>query len=828
MIHRNKLLSLLIAACLIIGMLPAAVSAQGKTPVVDKNGTDGYAGNAILAENLDFAIDSDEKLAVIQPLGTNNNQAAGSPGKTAENAAENPEQPRCGNLHLPQHDFSEAELPSQRKSKTAANTYNVGDVKTIYSDYYDGKEADFQIEVAAVGDTCTIWRSVEHREQLTTQQAELYAKTLDEDIHDTMEKAFGTWSNADVDGDGKTAFVFYPMSFAGFFYGADLFTKDEAEWATGNVMDMLHMSTAANDTSVVLSTLVHELQHLINFAQTGGYCDSWLNETFSQSAIAVTGLSSSETVYEVPIPVDFANENGYSAPFIYKDWYVPSSEEMTSPPYGSWYLFGRYLAHQTEGMNGGGNAIYQSILSQLTASEIASEHYLDLGDLEDALEEIGYISGENGKASDIEEVITNYNIALYLREPSGIYSLSNNSESPSNVDGVQVDKIFQTSAALKEIPGGGAATLVINENMGSAKPENPGADIRFAGIETEFMNGAYAENADATMIWGDKISLISMDGPDSEIKYTTDGSKPFAGGQVYTEPIVVTEPMTLSFCTVSKDGDYSPTETVIVEEIITASVKASHSSGPVEKDTEITLSTNMNDTVIRYTTDGSAPSKDNGTVYKDAIKIETTTTVKAVAYSSTNEDILLSDIKIFVYEVEDGKGDRYEKNDTKDIATALSFPGEVNATIHNTKDSDWYSFTLDNGATLSLTLTPPAKSSLGLYLYDENGDWLAGSAWDNKSQNIRYEAKSGKYYLKVESTDKSFSAKNAYTLSLKKEMDASALEELDFSEMNMLTALSDKSESGSRYAYGLEGQRGRSLPYVQGLFCQLGRTCKGK
>lgn len=65
MMRRNRLLSLLLAACLIIGMMPAAVLALGKTPVVDKDGTDGYAGNAILAENLDFTIDSDEKLAVM-------------------------------------------------------------------------------------------------------------------------------------------------------------------------------------------------------------------------------------------------------------------------------------------------------------------------------------------------------------------------------------------------------------------------------------------------------------------------------------------------------------------------------------------------------------------------------------------------------------------------------------------------------------------------------------------------------------------------------------------------------------------------------------------
>ena len=249
------------------------VSAQEKTSFIDKDGTDGYSGNSLFAENLDFTISSNDELSKTQPLGINQDQAAGSPATPAKNTAN---EGRCGMMSLTHTDFPELQPSPQKRSKTDSS-YNIGDTKTIYSDYYNGRPASFQIEVAAVGDTCTIWRSVEYRNFLTNDQAKSYADDIDKKINNSMKAAFGDWSLADVDGDGKTAFVFYPMDFAGFFYAADLFTQEEYEYATGNVMDMLHMGTAQTDSTITLSTLAHELQHLVNFAQTGGFCDSWLN-----------------------------------------------------------------------------------------------------------------------------------------------------------------------------------------------------------------------------------------------------------------------------------------------------------------------------------------------------------------------------------------------------------------------------------------------------------------------------------------------------------------------------------------------------------------------
>lgn len=45
------------------------VSAQEKTSSIDKDGTDGYSGNSLFAENLDFTISSNDELSKTQPLG---------------------------------------------------------------------------------------------------------------------------------------------------------------------------------------------------------------------------------------------------------------------------------------------------------------------------------------------------------------------------------------------------------------------------------------------------------------------------------------------------------------------------------------------------------------------------------------------------------------------------------------------------------------------------------------------------------------------------------------------------------------------------------------
>ncbi|MCU6761522.1 Neutral metalloprotease precursor [uncultured Roseburia sp.] len=786
--RRKRVGKSLLAVILAASMISVPVFA-GQKSEVDKQGPD-YSGNIIMAENLDDTIDSQEKLEQTEQTGISFGEAKAF--KEKEDEQNGTAGGRCG---VPDLKNIKGKAPLSDKGRSAKNqvsrTYQVGDKKEIYSDYNASGAGWFEVEVAAVGDTCTIWRDAAHPEVLTDEQAKAYADTIDEKIHDPLEKAFGDWSGMDVDGDGKTAFVFYEMPYAGFFYSADLYTKEETEFATGNVMDMLHMA-GNNPMEVTMSTLAHELQHLINFSQTFGYGDSWMNEMFSQCAIEIAGFASTENVYEVGAFTAKAREYGYTYPFIYEDWYVPDGEE-SGVPYGSWYLFGRYLAYQTKDLAGGGDEIYKTILN------VNGTGYRE--DLEAALEQIGYL-GEGKEVQNFEELVTNYNAALYLRDESGLYSLSGNKENPSNVDGVEVDAIEALEYPMEAIPGGGAASFCINRSKEAVTPVDFGSHMQFAGISSDRLEGVYTDTDSGILLYNDTVSLKTSD-QNAEIYYTIDGSDPSKDGIKYREPIAVTGSLVLKACTMGKDGSCSEISTWEYR-AKTGAVKTDIPAGAVEPGIRVSLSCEWPEAEIHYTTDGSDPLGEHGTVYKDPIVIVEPTTIKAIAVIPGAEDVIPGSIRTFVYETGTGKGDRYEPNNSLEEAASVSFPGKYEGTIHYPEDEDVYAFTLENSAELNLTLAVPKDLSYTLSLYNEQGDEIGNSVLENKDQNLTISVNSGKYFVKIAGKDGSFSETKTYQLTMTKEMEPDAVSKLDYSEMNMLTAMGDKNlETGSGYAWDL-------------------------
>ena len=800
---KNKRKRQCIAVTLLLALLlqtPVLAQQQKQSIIVDEEGPD-YKGNIMMAENL-MEIGSQEDLDMKQKTGI---PATTRSYRQSINNEEFLKGERCLTPYLNQADF-----PKLDKHKVLRNVlpteHTIGEKKEFYSLFYNGDEpGTFKAEVAAVGETCTIWRDEAYRDLLSDEKAQSYAKFIDE-IHNKLEESFGEWDNADVDEDGKTAFVFYPMEgLAGYFYAGDLFTKDEAgEAATNNVMDMLHMNivNGEDDDEIMKSTLVHELQHLINFAQinyaqTLGNSDSWLNESFSQSAIAIVGLANSETVYEVPTMMRWINNvSGYTHPFIFKDYFVPEGE-TGSIPYGSWYLFGRYLAHQTQGLNGGGDAIYKTILNaNMEENDYKSCTYENL---EKALHDIGYM-GEGKTVLDMDDLISNYNLALFLREETGIYSLNGGTDSNvNNVDGVEVEQIQVKSSAIEELPGGGASSFSISPSS-TTIPDGYGKNMRFAGIREVLSGVSATPKAQEYIVYGTSVTLSTED-KNAKIYYTTDGSDPMENGKEYKEPIIINRSLTIKAC--SRDGNKYSQISEWDYSVIPAAARASVKSGWVLKGSTISLSCATQGAQILYTLDGSEPSLNHGVIYNTPIKIEETTTLKVMSFMPKSEGVLPGNVYTYTYETGNGDGDHYEPNNNEGIATAVSFPGKFEATLHNLEDVDVYAFELKNSANLNLTLTPPNNTSYSLTLCDSTGTILKESAMEDRDQSIRYSADIGKYLVKVASLNNSFSQTLPYTLSLTKELDNETVKNLDFSEMNMLTALTDKSENGSGYAWDL-------------------------
>ena len=209
-----------------------------------------------------------------------------------------------------------------------------------------------------------------------------------------------------------------------------------------------------------------------------------------------------------------------------------------------------------------------------------------MDDLEAALTDIGYLRADKA-AADINDLVTNYNLALYLERTVRVYSLSGNSEDPSDVDGVKTDRIMHNQSMPETLPGGGAAGWSLNFDSQGVTPEGYGADVYFAGITTDVLLECMPKRWEGTLLYGSAVSLDTSD-EDADIYYTTDGGDPVSYGVLYEEPIPVTQQMTLTACTIAADGRYSPVNSwdyTVKTDVVNADIP----SGRVEPGTEVTL-----------------------------------------------------------------------------------------------------------------------------------------------------------------------------------------------------------------------------------------------
>lgn len=141
--------------------------------------------------------------------------------------------------------------------------------------------------------------------------------------------------------------------------------------------------------------------------------------------------------------------------------------------------------------------------------------------------------------------------------------------------------------------------------------------------------------APGTYTSGQWISLSSTT-PGATIRYTTDGSTPTSTtGTVYSSPIAVNATSTLRAIALKSGWTDSPVTTgtfTITGTVATPTftpVAATYTSGQ-----SVTIGTATPGSTIRYTTDGSTPTTNNGTVYSGPVAVTATTTLKAIGYQA--------------------------------------------------------------------------------------------------------------------------------------------------------------------------------------------------
>ncbi|HVU32230.1 MAG TPA: chitobiase/beta-hexosaminidase C-terminal domain-containing protein [Opitutaceae bacterium] len=125
------------------------------------------------------------------------------------------------------------------------------------------------------------------------------------------------------------------------------------------------------------------------------------------------------------------------------------------------------------------------------------------------------------------------------------------------------------------------------------------------------------------------------------IRYTTDGSTPSeSNGTVYSGPIAVSGTTTLR--AIAYGGGYADSDigsaTYTLDLPPTAAPEFTPAAGTYDAAQTITLSSATPGATIRYTTDGSAPTETNGTVYAGPFPVTSSRTAQAIAYASGMND----------------------------------------------------------------------------------------------------------------------------------------------------------------------------------------------
>ncbi len=236
------------------------------------------------------------------------------------------------------------------RADAMGRSFRQGDVEQFYTYSSTSMEMPRQLrEFTCVyaGEYCNIWS---YENSISKEDAQLCAEEFDTNIYTQMVEKFG-----EPRFDSEVNFLYYPMqdNIMGCFCGLDLLTEDElpvfqVENAGCNTnVNLLHMSSKFEATDFnAISTLAHEFQHLICFADSLGVnfytpCATWINEAMSGY---VEEMIYPGVQYEAGRMDQLMESNmiryGQS---LYNFSIMNTYEEFDIGVYGSVYLYSMYL-----------------------------------------------------------------------------------------------------------------------------------------------------------------------------------------------------------------------------------------------------------------------------------------------------------------------------------------------------------------------------------------------------------------------------------------------------------------------------------------------------
>lgn len=442
----------------------------------------------------------------------------------------------------PQNLMDRVQVPEDNPRTVDMYTQNkvpeVGDEKTFVTlKPISGEPENTDFVLKYSGEKCNIWLEKADSHNISDESVTELGMEYDVAIHDRMTKAFG--EVYDRDNDGKMAILLYDIQdeyetsgayVGGFFMSGDL-TGDSL-----NCMDVIHIDTfpsipESGDLSEVKSTMVHELQHLIEKSYCVKACVGelpvWVNESLSMAA--------EHMIYGVlDDRIQYYNTQAYwNTPLA--DWNDDINQSLSNYAYS--YLFGQYLRTQTENFTGGGEELYRHIIQSEKRNALC---------VEQAMKKFyPYIS--------IGDIFRNFYIALTLNEESGLYGFNGDSDFST----VQ-PKLHESTSSVSLSNGASIIKRMTQQNFTPAD-EQPFGTLRYAafsaGGDEVDMPRANISSGEVYMF---RTITLSCAERFATMYYTLDGSTPDENSPIFDgKPIQILSTTTLKAITIRPDGKKS-------------------------------------------------------------------------------------------------------------------------------------------------------------------------------------------------------------------------------------------------------------------------------
>lgn len=566
-----------------------------------------------------------------------------------------------------------------------------------------------------IGAYCTVWVPASDPILLDdvengTGKMKEYMKTLADEFdtqYPKMTEMFGSKEIADKtygDNDGKTALLCYDICSdgtsssaytAGYFFAAD--TSAPFSNATGNNLDCLHIDSwqgmrRPKDSSTLnptysKGTMVHELQHMINFSicrekeeESGAKFYSlttptYLNEAYSEAAPNLCyGLSydKGRVSYYNSHLNDFADGS-----ISLVQW----GKKNVLCNYSLSYLFSQYIRIQYEN----DDTIYKDTMNELSP---------DNNDLLPIIAEKLDVTKE--------ELLLNFRAALFLKNAEGAFGFKGESWAEDIKQGAASDlsgteqTLQPASALIVAMDGGGE---------GYTPSSEAGKNIRFAGMnsketeecvveEVQIGGGTSITEKGGTMQLS--ANVLPADASQSVI-YSIPDAEQRAYASVNRSGLVTAlanGTVTVRATSVYAHAKYDEiTITISGQECVSLTCTEEKFIGGVIVRYEATA--NMGDVYVSYTLDGSEPTQKSEKMPETGLTFQEPGVyqLKVLGYSSDEEVVDARDERtVTVKQVEAPKIDGVDLEETeeetqeKNVGKKVTLTAQEGARIYYTTD----------------------------------------------------------------------------------------------------------------------------------------------